>query len=36
MAPIIATQGIFSIAYYAIRSGGSKIIMVTDGAISLL
>lgn len=36
MAPIIMTQGIFSIAYYAIRAGGSKIVFAIDCSVMLV
>lgn len=35
MAPIIISQGIFSITYYAIRSGGSRIVLFIDGAVMI-
>ncbi len=34
--PIIASQGIFSIVYYSVRSGGTKAIILTDGLITLI
>lgn len=36
MIPIIISQGIFSILYFAIRAGGSRFIFFTDGLIMSL
>ncbi|MGL4343543.1 MAG: MATE family efflux transporter [Metamycoplasmataceae bacterium] len=33
MAPIILSQGVFSILYYAIRSGGSKLVVLSDALV---
>ncbi|MGL4948456.1 MAG: MATE family efflux transporter [Mycoplasma sp.] len=36
MAPILISQGVFSICYYALRSGGSKIVYLIDAAVMIL
>ncbi len=36
LLPIVGSQGIFSIAYYAIKSGGSKMILVIDCGVMII
>ncbi|MGL4950867.1 MAG: MATE family efflux transporter [Mycoplasma sp.] len=36
MSPILISQGIFSICYYALRAGGSKIVYLIDGCVMIL
>ena len=36
MLPIIWSQGIFSVAYYSIRSGGTRIVLLCDSGIMAL
>lgn len=36
LIPIVGSQGVFSIAYYAIKSGGSKMILVIDCGVMAL
>lgn len=36
MMPVILSQGMFSIIYYAIRSGGSSFVFFTDGVVMSL
>lgn len=36
MTPILITQGVSAIAYYSANSGGSKLVVVIDGGITLI
>ncbi len=36
LLPIVGSQGVFSIAYYAIKSGGSKMILLIDCGVMIL
>ena len=36
MMPVIFSQGMFSILYFSIKSGGSKFIFFTDGFVMII
>lgn len=36
MIPMIISQGIFSMAYFSLQAGGSKLVFFTDGLISIV
>ncbi len=36
MLPIIWSQGIFSVSYYSIRSGGTKMVLLIDGGVMVV